>query len=44
MLSFREVPPTLSLCLGENDAKFISTWNLGDSNNVLLCLYGLRVE
>jgi len=29
MLNFREVPPTLSLCLGENDGKFISTWNLG---------------
>gem|GEM_PF-3367232 len=32
MLNFREVPPTLSPCLGENVGKFISTWNLGNTN------------
>ena len=29
VLNFRKVPPRFSPCLGENDGKFISTWNLG---------------
>jgi hypothetical protein len=40
MLNFREVPPTLSLCLGKNDGRFISTWNSG--TNILgasACLF-----
>ena len=36
VLDFRKVSSKFSTCLGENDGKFISTWNLGDRNFWLL--------